>query len=113
MEGTLKRLPTDAGEPVSLQRGDLRWRMAVPANGMLPYDNLHPALISWQSPVHPSSVLTSSGCALRRLVVSHPDASALGKALSGEFTDPRVVFEPGPLALIAEIETPHGLRVLR
>ncbi|MFT4962390.1 MAG: hypothetical protein ACI92Z_003487 [Paracoccaceae bacterium] len=111
MADTLSRLP--GGDPVSLQRGDLRWQMAVPADGMLPYDNLHPALITWQSPVHPSSVLTPSGCVLRRLVVSHPDAGALRQALSGDFADPRVVFEPGPAALMAEIETPHGLRVLR
>lgn len=113
IDETLSRLPADIGEPVALKRGDLHWQMAVPANGILPFDNLHPALISWQSTVHPSAVLTASGCALRRLVITHPDAAVLRAALSGEFDDPRVVFEPGPAAMMAEIETPHGLRVLR
>lgn len=113
MGETLGHLPKGVGAPVSLQRGDLRWQMAVPANGALPFDNLHPALITWQSPVHPSTVLTPSGCALLRLVVSHPDAAELEAALSGVFTNPRVVFEPGPVALMAEFDTPHGPRVLR
>lgn len=113
IDQTLSRLPAGLGEPVALQRGDLRWKMAVPADGILPFDNLHPALISWQSPVHPSAVLTPSGCALRRLIISHPDAAALTAALSVEFDDPRVTIEPGPAAMMAEIETPHGLRVLR
>lgn len=113
IDETLSRLPAILGEPVALQRGDLQWQMAVPADGILPFDNLHPALISWQSPVHPSAVLTPSGCALRRLVISHPEAADLVAALSGEFDDPRVVIEPGPAAMMAEIVTPHGLRVLR
>ncbi len=113
MVGTLARLPEGAGEPVALKRGDFRWLMSSPANGVQPFDDLHPTLIQWQSPVHPSTVLTPSGCALQRLVVSHPEAAALRSALAGEFSDPRVVFEPGSIALMAEVKTPHGLRVFR
>jgi len=112
LDAMLRHLP-GAGDPVSLRRGDLRWQMAVPGNGVLPYDNMHPALITWQSRVHPGSTLTATGCALRRFVVSHPDAAGLAAALAKFFTDPRVVFEPGPAALLAEIETPHGVRVLQ
>lgn len=112
MQAMLAKLPDGVGVPVSLQRGDLRWQMAVPADGALPYDNMHPALITWQSPVHPASVLTPSGCSLRRLIVSHPDAEGLKSVLKGVFSDPRVVFETGAAELHAEFDTPHGLRVL-
>lgn len=106
----LWRLPL-AGDPVHLTRGNLAWLMAVPQNGGLPYDNLHPALIQWKSP-HPSAVLTRCGCALRRLIVTHPEALALRRILAPVFDDPRVIYEPGTPALVAEIDTPHGLRYL-
>ncbi|WP_424984505.1 VOC family protein [Microbulbifer sp. S227A] len=113
MPATLATLPKGVGAPVALRRGELRWQMAVPQDGVLPYDNLHPALISWQSPVHPSAMLAPSGCALRRLIVCHPEARALGQALQPLLADPRVVYEPAPPALRAEIDTPGGLRVLQ
>ncbi|MBW3242985.1 VOC family protein [Epibacterium sp. DP7N7-1] len=109
MDSTLAALPVDAGAPVSLTRGDLSWQMAVPKSGILPYDNIFPALIQWQGP-HPAPRLTQQGCSLRRLVVSHPEAQALAELLP--LDDARVVFEPGPAALQAEIDTPHGLRHL-
>ncbi|GLP85441.1 VOC family protein [Tritonibacter mobilis] len=109
LDGTLAALPVDAGAPVSLTRGDLSWQMAVPKSGILPYDNIFPALIQWQGP-HPAPRLTQQGCSLRRLVVSHPEAQALAELLP--LDDARVVFEPGPAALRAEIYTPHGLRHL-
>jgi len=109
LDGTLAALPVDAGAPVSLTRGDLSWQMAVPKSGILPYENIFPALIQWQGP-HPAPRLTQQGCSLRRLVVSHPEAQALAELLP--LDDTRVVFEPGPAALRAEIDTPHGLRHL-
>lgn len=70
LEATLAQMPAGAGDPVGLSRGDLRWRMAVPESGRLPFDNLFPALIQWQGTLHPGAVLAPSGCALRRLVVT-------------------------------------------
>ncbi|MEQ8902425.1 MAG: VOC family protein [Roseovarius sp.] len=100
-----------AGAAVDLARGDLRWRMAVPGDGVLPFDNRFPALIEWQAGGHPSARLASSGARLERLVVAHPEAGALRAELS-DLRDPRVVLEPGAPGLRAEISTPHGVRVL-
>lgn len=106
----LERMPDGAGTPVALTRGDLVWDMAVPADGKLPYDNLFPALIEWHSD-HPAPRLEQQGCALRRLVISHPDAAELEEMLP--LSDGRLVFETGPAAMEAEFDTPHGQRVLR
>lgn len=100
-----------AGGSVDLARGDLRWRMAVPDGGVLPYDNCFPALINWRAGGHPSERLPASGARLDRLVVAHPEAAALRAELD-DLDDPRVVFEPGAPALRAEIMTPKGVRVL-
>lgn len=111
LEQVVEALP-QAGTPVALERGDLRWRMAVPANGTLPYDNCFPAVMKWDCLGHPSNRLTASGCRLRRLVVSHPEAAALVRQLEPHLADAPVVFEPGQAGLKAEFDTPSGPRVL-
>lgn len=106
----LSELPKGAGDLVSLTRGDLKWDMAVPADGILPYDNQFPALIEWHS-AHPAPLLEQQGCRLQYLVVSHPEAEALQKTVS--LFDPRVRFETGTVGFEAEFDTPHGRRLLR
>lgn len=113
LEAVLRQLGPGPGAPVDLQRGDLRWRMAVPENGILPFDNMHPALIQWQTDRHPAESLNPSGCRLTRLVVAHPEAAALRDALGGLLDNARIVFEPGARAMQAEFDTPHGTRVLQ
>jgi len=109
IQASLSVFPDGVGHPIDLARGALRWQMAVPPSGRLPFDNLFPALIQWHGDLHPARMLQDSGCRLRRLVVFHPDALELARlvgALEG------VEFDTGPVALRAEIETPHGPRVL-
>jgi hypothetical protein len=108
LDATLAQMPAGMGAPVDLQRGDLRWRMAVPESGILPFDNCAPALIQWQTPLHPAKKLVPSGVRLTRLVVQHPQVADLAKALSGHFNDARVVFAQGPAALQADFEAPWG-----
>lgn len=129
LELSVAAAPEGAGLPVELERGGLRWRMAVPADGRLPYDDCFPALIQWQGaaargfgevaltegggtgPAHPANRLEEAGCRLQRLVVTHPEAEMLTRLLPLE--DPRVVFETGDRpGLRAEIATPGGIRIL-
>ncbi len=109
IEAALATFPDGTGTPIDLTRGALTWRMAVPPNGRLPFDNLFPALIQWQGDLHPAQMLQDSGCSLRRLIVYHPEALELAQHL-GELD--LVVFDTGPASMRAEFETPHGLRVL-
>lgn len=111
LDGMARRFP-GIGTPVSAERGNLRWRMAVPADGLLPYGNLFPAVMQWDCDDHPARRLTPSGCRLRRLVVCHPQAPALQSDLAPVLEDARIVFESGPAALRLEMDTPHGPRVL-
>lgn len=105
--------PDGVGAPVALARGDLRWQMAVPADGILPFDNAYPALIQWDGAAHPAARLEDVGCRLRRFEITHPEAEALKTALGLKLTDPRVTINQGSrIAYRAEIDTPHGVRVL-
>ncbi|MFU8864785.1 MAG: VOC family protein [Rhodobacterales bacterium] len=112
LEAALALAPDEAGAPVDLARGDLRWRMAVAADGRMPFGGAFPALIQWQG-AHPAARLAPSGCRLRYLVITHPQAPALQAALAPLLTDARLVIEAGAnVGLRAEIDTPAGLRIL-
>ena len=112
LDTALTHLP-GSGVPVDLARGDLRWRMAVPPDGRLPFDGAHPALIQWQGAAHPAQRLPDVGVRLRRVEIATPDHATLNPTLAGLLRDPRLVIVPGPdLTIRAEFDTPHGRRVL-
>jgi len=113
LDAALAALPQGVGVPVDLARGDLRWRMAVPADGRLPFGNAHPALIQWQGAAHPAQRLPDTGVRLDLLEIATPDAAALNAALSGQVTDPRVrIIQGAEKSMRATFTTPHGKRVL-
>lgn len=104
IEAAVARFP-DAGRVVHLSRGDLRWSMAVPLDGALPFDGLFPALIQWHVPKPPGATLPGDGRRLTRLVVQHPRADDLLARLGDAVPGGPVVIKPGPVpkltALIA------------
>ena len=110
LDATLVALPNGAGTPVSLARGDLRWKMAVPSSGKLPCDGAFPALIQWQTDKLPGLTLPSSGLRLVRYEIAHPEADRLRQTLPIE--DERLLFVPGDFAMRATFDTPSGQRVL-
>lgn len=102
----------NAGGPVSLERGDLRWKMAVPATGLLPFDGIFPPLIEWSDTLHPAQMLSSCGASLICLSVLHPQADVLSGLLGG-VAGGTVRFETAQATkLVAEFNTPHGTRLL-
>jgi hypothetical protein len=108
LAAALSALPM-AGRPVALSRGDLAWTMAVPEDGMLPFDGLFPALLEWHVDRPPGAALPASGCRLERLVVRHPEAGALEALLAPMLDAPLVRFESAEApGLAAELITPEG-----
>ncbi len=113
LDAEVARGPEGVGVPVALERGDLRWRMAVPATGRLPFDNMFPALIRWEGSVHPVNRLPDAGVRLIRLDIVHPEAEGLRHALSGRINDPRIAIRAGhERSMGAEFQTPDGRRTL-
>lgn len=112
LDAALNKSPAGMGDPVQLQRGDLRWRMAVPEDGILPFDGIAPALIQWQTSQHPARLLSTTGVRLKRLTIRHPEADALRNAMERVFSDDRVAYEQGPRALHAAFQTARGAREL-
>lgn len=109
LDAALAMAPPGAGRPVEFVRGDLRWRMAVPDDGMLPFDGLFPALIQWQAGRHPADRLPGAGVRLTGLTLWHPDAPSLQAALAPLIADPRVTAKVGSLpTLQVRLDTPAG-----
>ena len=108
LDATLARLPDGFGAPVDLARGDLRWRMAVPRSGILPFDNSAPALIQWQTDLHPAKRLARSGLDLTWLEVRHPQVDQLEDLLAPVLSDDRIRFVQGDAGLQAGFAMPDG-----
>ncbi len=106
LDAALATAPRGSGTPLQLERGDYRWRMAVPGDGRLPFDNCAPALIEWQSS-NPAAALPPSRVHLRSLEVSHP--APLAEHLP---TIPGVTYATGAPSLRATFDTPQGERTL-
>lgn len=112
LAAALANAPDAMGQLTHMARGDLRWLIAVPEDGAMPFGGGYPTLIEWQQGGHPCDRLAESGCRLDRLEVVHPRADALRRLLSARLNDPRVYFAEGPEPrLLAAISTPSG-RVL-
>lgn len=109
LDAALALLP-EAGRPVALARGALRWRMAVPAGGALPMDGLFPALIEWQGSAHPCDSLPGTGMRLDALHLSHPEAPELAARLAPLMHEPRLHFVADPPGLGARLATSKGAR---
>lgn len=111
LHSALAASPPGTGIPTAFARGDYRWQMAVPADGILPFDSAFPALIHWQTPLHPTQSLPESGIRLKTLTIAHPKAQALRAALP--LQDPRIQIVQGPAkAMTAIFHTPNGDRSL-
>lgn len=102
--------PVDLGSPVRVTRGDLSWRISVPAGGVPPLGGLAPAAIEWDGPV---PQLPDSGVRLVSLTLAGPDAAALRDTLESlRVTAPVTVREDLFPHLIAALDTPAGPRFL-
>lgn len=110
LDAELAFSPEGTGHPVALSRGDFRWRMAIPASGILPFDNAFPALIQWEGTAHPAPRLPDHGIRLAHLDITHPQADALSAALAPRLRDERITFTQGTAAMKATFATPWGER---
>ncbi len=105
---------TSHGAIEVMSRGDLRWSITIPEDGSLPFDGVAPALIQWHTLDHPASGLEDRGCALMRLEGYHRDADRINDTLSNiGFQGDFFVATDNDPHLVAQIQTPTGLRQLR
>jgi len=103
---------------VPMTRGDFTWGLSVPDDGSFPAwqqvgDGVLPSLIQWDSTRHPSHLLAPVNVALRALKAVHPRADVIGEQLRWLGAAHLIDVQAGErAALVAEFETPEGLRTL-
>jgi Glyoxalase-like domain len=116
IEQSVAATAEDLGIAESMSRGELEWRITLPAGGRPALDGVAPALIQWPTGVHPAPRLKDVGCRLRRLETFHSEATrvralfdklGLADAVSVAALPPDV---GGYLS--ATIDTPAGARIL-
>ena len=98
-----------------MTRGDFTWQISVPDDGSLPGDGLLPTLIQWQTPLHPSQRLPEAQVTLRSLRGFHQRAAQLQSELVWLGAAHLLTIEPTLVesSLVAEFDTPSGVRVLK
>lgn len=107
---------------VAMSRGEFRWRIAVPDDGSLPGcrggvagGGIIPTLLQWDVPCTPAQALPPTpGVSLRCLRGHHPQAARVRDALAALGADGLISIEkaPGEPGLVADFDTPTGVRML-
>jgi Glyoxalase-like domain len=110
IENAVHRSLEELGEISEAARGDLKWRITIPADGHLPGDGLVPTVIQWDGP-HPVTRLPDSGCALVSFNGTHPEPERIRAALKALGVEMRVAEGTSP-SLCAVISCPNGLVTL-
>lgn len=106
----------ELGAVETMARASITWQMTLTPDGSVPLRGAGPALIQRAPGVHPASRLQDVGCRLRRLVIYHPAPETVRSLLAriGLGQPPNIEVRLGEAGLlVAEIDTPHGLRTLR
>ena len=104
------------GTPTELSRDNLRWQIALTADGRLLANGLLPYIIQWHSKPHPSQAMVDLGCRLQSLEIHHNRADWLRSMLGSIGAEHLVGIHALPdnesAYLSASIETPSGIKVL-
>lgn len=95
----------DAGEPVSLSRGNLNWRLALKSDGSLACRGLFPILIEWPEGINPVKQMQDQGIRLDQLILTYPDAGFLQTVLQSMGFSEFVTVKPGEAAIQAELHS--------
>jgi len=75
----------DGGEVMNAERGALRWRITVRADGRRMLGGAMPALIQWDGP-HPTDALAASGVRLESISAAGEPLAAVLAGLNGRIT---------------------------
>lgn len=111
---TLNTCAEPVGKIEPMSRGDTNWLITIPEDGSLPINEGAPALIEWQTDVHPAASLTDYGLSLVELQIHNPEAQRIEQLLDSiNFVGDVKVFNSERSEICALIDTPDGIRELK
>jgi hypothetical protein len=116
IQKTASQCSESLGNIELMSRGALNWLITIPADGALPLGGIAPALIEWQTEVHPAETLQDFGLSLARIELFHPEPERISRLLQSiGLEGPFSVSVPSgkhTASLSAHINTLQGLRVI-
>jgi hypothetical protein len=106
------RLP-EHGEVTPMTRGDMTWRITIPADGHRPGRGLVPTLIQWSDARHPADRLPDSGLRLAAIAGEHPTPELIRAEIAtlGLSDALKVTYAKSP-RLAMMLRSPRGTAVL-
>lgn len=109
LDAALAQASWDPGEALTVTRGDLSWRLSVPADGSVP-EAVLPTLIEWPDGP-PRDRLAEIGLTLEGLTLRHPEPDRIADCLASVGASDLAVsvsFEVGSPRLFATLAGPGG-----
>lgn len=104
------------GDIQQAERGELRWRVALPDDGRLSAAGFFPLCIEWLVDFHPSERMPDLNCRLQKLEIHHRRARWLQQCLASIGADRLVSInecdDSETALLTATIQTPTGSHIL-
>lgn len=80
---TAKSLGVDLGVPTTLTRGNMTWRFAVRADGIIPLGGAAPMMMEWpEMPSHPATQMADLGARIKTINLRTPHADILNNLLN-------------------------------
>jgi hypothetical protein len=112
------RASTESLGPIEpMSRGALQWLITIPTDGVPPLAGVAPSLIQWHTENHPAGGMPDFGLSLTSLELTHPEPQRVqGLLHSLGLQGPVALARDLPARearLVAHIQTPNGVRVLR
>lgn len=108
IDTTAGRAPEPLGAVESLSRGDIVWRLTLPADGSVPLDGLGPLVLQWEGPPVGDRLATSD-VRLMSLTIAHPDPTRVRAQLEAiDLVGPVTVLPDLLPSLIASFQTSSG-----
>ena len=106
------RLP-EHGAVTPITRGDMAWRITIPADGHRPGRGLVPTLIQWSDARHPADRLADSGLRLAAIAGEHPTPELIRAEIAAlDLSDVlKVTYAKSP-RLAMMLRSPRGTAVL-
>ena len=91
------------GEPVTLTRDELTWRLVLDIDGSLVFGGTFPILIEWPPGVNPVDRMQDQNLRLDKLELTHPDHEKLNRAFHALGISSLATVQQGPVALCAQM----------
>lgn len=98
----------DAGDIITVTRGDLHWRLTVPGDGGLAADGILPALIQWPDGIDPVAALPAEDVGLAGIAATHPDPSFITDCMDRLGLAHMMTIASGPPSLAFDFSCPKG-----